>query len=547
MNIEPSGNNLAAPVVELCQSMTSIEPVMAIISDGLRLVDKDWRIICANPSFIKLCGLSEGEVLGHKCYEVLATPYCHTTYCYLHQALKGNVVIPTELVVARSDGEKIPVLLSVAPIKGTSGELIALAEAFRDVSELRQTEKGLRRPEESYRSLIELADKRGEAVVMLQDIANKEAALTFVGERFLEITGYQREELLGTSFFDLVSPEDRAASKLRHRQKMAGKTVPGLFELTLIAKGNRQVAIELVSSSTSYQGRMINVAYMRDVTQRKQMEHDLISYQRHLEEMVAERTKELQETNLVLEEEISRRRKVEDSLKQEIARRAEFTRALAHELKTPLTPLLGASEMLRQELTTEPLASLVKSVYQGALHLDRRVDELLDLARGEVGMLKLRRQEVAPKELLQGIVQYVSAEGARLHHEVRLDVPPDLPVVAADEDRLREVILNLLSNALKFTPAGGVITVKAHADHEELVIEVEDDGPGIPLEKGEHIFQPYFSRGDQTEHLGGLGLGLALSKMLVELHHGRIWARNRPGGGANFGFSIPLTSPGEDA
>lgn len=521
-----------------------LEPLMAIISDGIRLLDREFRVIYANPSFLELCGLDANKVMGQRCHEVLGTPFCHTPDCYLERSVRGKEINPSELMARRNDGSTISAVVNAVPLTDASGEFVAFAEVFRGIREPQQTEKWLRQPEESYRSLIELADRRGEAVVMLRDTGDKEAVFTFISDCFLEITGYQREELLGRSFFDLVSPEDRVASQMRHRQKMSGKALPGLFELTLIARDGHRVATELVSSTASYQGKMINVAYIRDITTRKQMEQDLLSYQKHLEEMVTNRTQELQKANLMLREEIAQRKKAEDNLKKEMARRAEFTRALAHELKTPLTPLLGASELLQSEITTEPLKSLTQSVYRGALQLGRRVDELLDMAKGEVGMLKLKLQKVAPAELLQDTMRYISNEAARFNHRVVLDIDNELPVIAADEDRLRQVILNLLNNAVKFTPPGSIVTVKAHQQDGELIIEVEDNGPGIPPEKSELIFQPYHRLDNQAEHLGGLGLGLALSKMLVELHHGRIWAKNRKGGGAIFGFSIPINLQG---
>ena len=121
-------------------------------------------------------------------------------------------------------------------------------------------------------------------------------------------------------------------------------------------------------------------------------------------------------------------------------------------------------------------------------------------------------------------------------------LPPSLPLVWADKERLRQVVLNLLINASKFTPEGGKITLKAKEKDTSLVMEIQDTGPGIPEEEQQRLFQPYHRQITDREHLSGLGLGLALCKYLVELHNGKIWVESQVGKGSTFGFSIPLAT-----
>jgi two-component system phosphate regulon sensor histidine kinase PhoR len=123
-----------------------------------------------------------------------------------------------------------------------------------------------------------------------------------------------------------------------------------------------------------------------------------------------------------------------------------------------------------------------------------------------------------------------------------MTLPDSLPPVWADTDRLRQVVQNLLINASKFTPEGGKITLKAKERDGSLVVEVQDNGPGIPEKDQKRLFQPYNRQLGDREHLSGLGLGLALCKYLVELHDGEIWLNSRVGKGSIFGFSIPLAT-----
>jgi signal transduction histidine kinase len=129
---------------------------------------------------------------------------------------------------------------------------------------------------------------------------------------------------------------------------------------------------------------------------------------------------------------------------------------------------------------------------------------------------------------------------------LKTDLPENLSDVWGDEDRLRQVILNLLINATKFTPEGGIITLQAREKDSYVIVSVRDTGRGIPPEEQRHLFQPYHRQPGDLEHLSGLGLGLALAKNLVELHGGRIWAESHMGTGSTFSFSVPMAPPADE-
>ena len=248
-----------------------------------------------------------------------------------------------------------------------------------------------------------------------------------------------------------------------------------------------------------------------------------------LETEVAMRTAELK----LLNEELDR----------EIHRRAEFNRALVHELKTPLTAMLASAELFLDELKDDPRLELAKNIYRAAQNLDRRTDELLDVARGEVGLLTIAPMAGDVRQLLFSMVENIKAAVARKKQRLAVEIAPDLFPVSIDEDRLRQVLYNYLTNAVKYTPEGGQLTLKAFTESSELRVEVTDSGPGISEEGQKRLFEPYY-RVPQSggERLSGLGLGLALSKMIVQLHGGRVWVKSAPGQGATFGFALPAIS-----
>lgn len=243
----------------------------------------------------------------------------------------------------------------------------------------------------------------------------------------------------------------------------------------------------------------------------------------------------------------NKERMLRQKLEDEINKRVEFTRALVHELKTPVTPIMASSELLLQKLKDEPLHGLAQNINQGANNLNRRIDELLDLARGEIGTLRLNPEPMNPRQLLLRIVDEEKPVAMRNGQALDAELPDSLPVIVADEERFQQVVLNLLNNAVKFTPPGGKITLRARVEGDNLTVEVQDTGIGISQNEQKVLFEPYRSLKSDRERLSGLGLGLSLSKKLVELHRGRIWVKSKKDKGSTFSFSIPLAANGQKA
>lgn len=248
----------------------------------------------------------------------------------------------------------------------------------------------------------------------------------------------------------------------------------------------------------------------------------------------------LQRSENELQKLYQKEKQLRQELETEIKKRIEFTRALVHELKTPITPVLASSELLLHQTKDATLLGLAQNINQGASNLDRRIDELLDLAKGEIGTLRLNLEPIDPMQLLQAIINEVTPVALRNGQSLDVELPSSLPTVRADEERIRQVVLNLMNNAFKFTPAGGKITLRARAEDTNLVVEVQDTGRGISKEDQQLLFEPYRSLESDREHLSGLGLGLSLSKKLLELHGGQIWVKSQKGKGSTFGFSMPL-------
>lgn len=220
-----------------------------------------------------------------------------------------------------------------------------------------------------------------------------------------------------------------------------------------------------------------------------------------------------------------------------------FIDTLSHELKTPLTSIIAAAGLLAEELETtgnESYQKLGQTIIHNANTLETRLAELLDIVKTGTGRLQLHLEPVDVKSLLQGIGWQVSPLLQGKEQRLDLDLPDALPIIHGDGQRLEQVILNLLTNASKFTDQGGSIVLRARQHDAELVIEIQDTGIGIAKEQHDRLFKPYSRLNADRQRHPGLGLGLALAKQVVELHGGRIWVESEPGKGSTFSFSLPL-------
>jgi signal transduction histidine kinase len=202
--------------------------------------------------------------------------------------------------------------------------------------------------------------------------------------------------------------------------------------------------------------------------------------------------------------------------------------------------MIGTSEMMLRVVKDDNIKQMALNINRGAMALNDSVNDLIDVMRGEIGILQLDYHETDITKVLMEAVEFFKFEAARKEQVLSLDLTRKLPVIWADTNRLRQIIMNILENALRYTPAGGQINVHAKKNKTSIIIEVMDKGPGIKKSDLPLIFKPYYSTEVSYRHPGGLGLGLPLAKMLVELHHGRIWAKNQPDQGARIGFSIPM-------
>jgi two-component system phosphate regulon sensor histidine kinase PhoR len=225
--------------------------------------------------------------------------------------------------------------------------------------------------------------------------------------------------------------------------------------------------------------------------------------------------------------------------------RQDFVANVSHEFKTPLTAIRGFAETLLGGALddVDHRVRFVEIIQDHAERLTRLTDDLLKLSTIEAGKMELELLTVSPPELLKMCADTASFAAKKKQQTIKIECARDLPSVRGDSGRLRDVLQNLLDNAVQYTPAGGHIVASAARDGDEIVFTVADNGIGIPQAEQERIFERFYRVDEgRSREVGGTGLGLSIARHIAEAHGGRVWVESAIGQGSRFHFSVPIAA-----
>jgi CheY-like chemotaxis protein/anti-sigma regulatory factor (Ser/Thr protein kinase) len=220
---------------------------------------------------------------------------------------------------------------------------------------------------------------------------------------------------------------------------------------------------------------------------------------------------------------------------------------MSHELRTPLNAVLGFSEVLLERMfgeINEKQEDYLRDIHASGKHLLELLNEILDLSKVEAGQMELEFTQVDVASLLEHAASMLRERAAAHAIDLRVEIGSEVGEVEVDELRLRQVVLNLVSNAVKFTPDGGTVVVRAREVANDLLVSVQDTGVGVPEADRERIFESFQQGGRGASREEGTGLGLTLSRRIVELLGGRMWLESQVGAGSTFGFVLPVRRAG---
>ncbi|HEV2616270.1 MAG TPA: PAS domain S-box protein [Candidatus Acidoferrales bacterium] len=377
-----------------------------------------------------------------------------------------------------------------------------------DVTERKHAEDALRLSEERFRLLV--SGVKDHAIFML-DPEGRVASWNAGAERF---KGYRADEILGQPFTQFYTPEDMSKNKPAEELRIAA--VEGHVEeegWRVRKNGSRFWANVVITALRDDKGNLLGFSKItRDVTERKQT----------------------QEALLRAKEDAERSNKFKD----------QFLSTMSHELRTPLNAVLGFSDLLSDQQygpLNDRQRRYVSHIHTGGAHLLRLINDILDLSKIEAGRLQLAIENVTVKACFAEVLDALRPLADKKSHTLLQRSSPNLSV-RADATRFKQILMNLVGNAIKFTPDGGKIEVAAVDLGEVARVEVCDSGPGIPPEEQERIFDAFYRLREHTKTTEGTGLGLAITKRLVELHGAQLGIESRAGLGSSFYFNLPTVS-----
>ncbi|MFC1951228.1 PAS domain S-box protein [Chloroflexota bacterium] len=472
-------------VEDLYQSLTDRSQA------GIWIIQKSkFKLI--NPEFAKITGFSQEELLVSEPLSIIYPDDREKVHESATQMLKGELDSPYEYRIISKDGEIKTVLEAAASIK-YEGKLAAMGSCL-DVTQRKRD--------------ADVIEKFGLAMEQSIDgiaILDGDRNVVYNNKAFAEMHGYDVQEVMGknaTTFINQKHPPEYLNSRKYmkqyeawrgevHRTRKDGSVFPALLSITLLRdKGGKATGL---------------LTIIRDITDRKEIEDRLIEV---------------------------------DRLK------SEFIANTSHELRTPLQSIMGFAKLLLSGKVrdTERQEEFLKIIERQSEHLVMLINDLIDVQRLESGRFQVEKVDVKINEVITDALSELNAMTVEKSIEISEQYPASLPAVNADALRIKQVIINLVGNAIKFSYDGGKIWVKADIDGDDLLVQVTDYGMGIPKQSVGRIFERFHQvDGSLTRKEQGTGLGLYIVKQIIEAHKGRVWVDSVEGKGSTFSFAIPLT------
>lgn len=470
----------------------SLEALYERAPCGYLFTRPDGTIVRANATFCQWIRLAPDDLAaGRRFQDLLTIPgklFYENQYAPLLR-LQGFVnAIAFDLM--RAGAEPLPVLMTSVRQDDADGRPTLVASIVLDATDRRSYERELLLARQRAEQLAAIVTESSDAILSLAPDGTVQTWNTGA-ERML---GYAASEMVGRPLWDLlsISGDDAAA---------------GAIDASL--QSGRAVQVEAIA--TGADGRRVDVSA------------GLAPHPGHLGEVVA--------VSAILRD-IGERKALE-------RQQRDFISMVTHELRNPLASLRGYAQIMRRR--GEYMERGLDVILTQSRRLERLIGDLLDVSRVEAGQLALRHTETDLVTLVRGAAD--QAQALTRAHEIRFEGPEHSLIGLWDRDRLEQILQNLLTNATKYAPDGGAIVVRVEQQGDDVRVSVTDQGAGIAADALPHLFTRFFrTESARTSGADGLGLGLYISRNLVEAHGGRIWAESTLGQGSSFTFALPYPS-----
>jgi PAS domain S-box-containing protein len=465
----------------------------AIISKTLDGIINSW-----NPAAERMFGYTEAEAIGKHISLIIPPDRLSEEDVIIGNISKGNKIDHFETIRMAKNGEMIPISVTVSPITDHTGKVIGASKIARDISIYK-------RVSEKQGMLAAIVDSSDDIIVS----KTLDGIITSWNKAAERMLGYTEQEIVGKHISLIIPPE-----RLQEESYIIGEVSKGNkvdhFQTVRMGKNDRQVQLSItVSPIVDDNGNIIGASKIaRDVS-------DQIKGQKEMAQLL-------------------------EQVKALNAKKDEFIGLASHELKTPLTSISGYLQLLERMITDEKGKQFLAKTRLQVKKLSSLVSDLLDVSTIEAGKLRFAVDSFDIRQVIENVIELF--EHGNNGYQITLETNLSEIYVNGDAHRIEQVINNLLTNAIRYSPGANQIIITLTHEQENIKVGVRDFGVGIAREKLEQIFSRFYRVESTNPHISGLGIGLYLSKDIITRHNGNIWADSEPGAGSTFWFTLPLES-----
>ncbi|WP_321494388.1 response regulator [uncultured Desulfobacter sp.] len=513
---------------KITQSQEQLRIISEYTHDWQSWRDLDGKLLWVNQAVERVTGYTVAECMKMHDYpfpiydERDGDVYRNITNAVLKEKKRQEA----QLRVRRKDGRQVWVSSAYEPVLDQNGRIIGLAGAAKDITKQIKAEQGLR--------LLSKVFKDSSDPIVITDLSGN---ITDLNEAVIEAYGYSREELLGKYIGIFAEKDAETTHSTLYRRCIKGEVLKNIEGNRVRKDGTVLPHLFTYSLLKDDKGKHLGIASIaKDITWIKEAEKELKDYRSHLEDLVKERTRDLEEARQV----------AEDATRA----KSDFLANMSHEIRTPLNAIIGFAHLALQTELDSRQHDYIHKIQNGSKALLGVINDILDFSKIEAGKLTMESIEFFLEEVLETVTNLVGIKAQENGLEVIYNIDPNIPrTLIGDPIRLGQILLNLTNNAVKFTKEGQIVLgcalVEEEADEAMLEFYVQDTGIGLTKAHQDKLFQA-FSQADATttRKYGGTGLGLFISKSLVEMMNGHIRVESEYGQGTTFFFTVRLKRVG---
>ena len=503
-------------------------------SSVIYLKDLEGKYILINRQYEKLFSVKNHQVKGKTDFDLFPEDFARKFRSNDEEVLRYGKVLEIEEDAPHEDGPHTYISVKF-PVRDSQGNIFGVGGISTDITARKRMEEELKgyqfnleeKVNEKTRNLQEInedliaAKERMEFLEASMENAPdsaffldlEDSRFAYVNRMSCQSLGYSKEELLHMSVFD-IDPEYQPALWPEFRKSLIKEKFLK-FESRHRKKNGTVFPVEITTHLVNFRGKSYSIAFARDISDRKKFEEDLVS--------------------------------AKTAAEQANKAKSEFLSHMSHELRTPLNAVIGYAQLLklnRERNLSPKQAESIDQIQTSGQHLLELINDVLDLTLIETGSLKIFKENVSASGIFEKLIPVVmtQADQRNIHIEIRKG-DPDQDIVVADPTRLRQALLNLVTNAVKYNREGGVVILETEAAGGKIRIHVADNGPGISTEKQSRVFEPFERLGAERSGIEGTGIGLTITRKLAAMMDGTLQVKSTHGEGSRFTLELPAGLP----